>query len=385
MKSRSSLSAEKLPLLWISVGSALGLGLALSVACSSTTPAAGACDSKACTKDNECIADEGETKCRLLCESDVSPTASCPSGYFCKTGTGTPAKNFCAKGNQVKTWGKLCNPQDPDADASCGPVAGFKCFARNPTDAAAFCTIADCKADADCGLSTYYCATVDRAPNITEKERSYGETRKVCLPRTQCAPSVCKTDADCAQNVDGSQKCIKDDSGASYCMKECTGNGNCTKDAVCESHDGANVCYPGNKVCKGDGKFCARCNNDDECESKLCMSDAYTEERNCAAPAADQPTCYRPPAPVKDAGAGDAGDAGDLDAGDMDGGDATVDAGPAKIATCSDIKSPQANGFVACLDKGFEPKYTKAYCVGFKGLNGDPNNGTFFGCYSRPK
>jgi hypothetical protein len=377
MKSRSSLSAEKLPLLWISVGSALGLGLALSVACSSSTPAAAACDSKACLKDNECIADEGETKCRLLCESDVSPTASCPTGYYCKAGTGTAAKNFCAKGNQVKTWGKLCNPQDADPNAACGPVAGFKCYAKNPTDAAAFCTITDCKTDADCGLSSYYCATVDRAPNIKETARSYGETVKVCLPRTECAP--CKADADCSQGASGSHKCVKDDSGSSFCMKECGSNTNCTRDAVCESHDGANVCYPGNKVCKGDGKFCARCTNDDECESKICMSDDYTEERNCAAPPADAPaTCYRPPAPPKDAGAGDGGDAGDTDAGDPD-------AAPPKTATCSDVKSPQTNGYVACLDSKYDPKFTKAQCVGFKGLNGDPNNGTFFGCYSRPK
>jgi hypothetical protein len=278
------------------------------------------------------------------------------------------------------------------SDDVCGPVPGFKCYGRAPNDAQAFCTKADCKTDADCDFPGYYCATVDKAPNVRERARSFGETVKWCLPRTQCAP--CKSDAECS-DADGPQACIKDNTGASYCMKTCSANGECKRDHACSDKDGQRVCFPIGGACRGDGTICARCSNDDECASKFCLSDTYTDERSCAAEA-DTARCEYQRCRVmggnpvnsdcesnkcipESASSGicaaaatkEPRDAGAPDA-DVDGGGA--DAGVYVAGSCRGTNVPD-KAYRLCLElKG------KPYCTGRKDL---PGGGSYPGCYSR--
>jgi hypothetical protein len=383
--------------------------ISAAAACTRASPSGAAvlaCVDSLCKPDNKCLSDGKETKCRLTCDSDQSATASCPEGYYCKVGV-SPGANYCEVGDLRTSWGRACAAAA--SDEVCGPLPNFKCFARAPFDAQAFCTIADCTADSDCTAPGYYCATVDEAPNLREAKRSFGKTLRWCLPRTQCAP--CAADADCS-TAEGEQRCVKDRSGVPSCMKVCAANGECLRDHACnvEQPDGAKVCFPIGGACKGDGTICSRCGSDDDCATKLCLADPLTDERNCAGSAeatkcsfvacrivngtpqntdCESGWCIRDTATTgvcaagtaigkadastdaSTAAASDAGEPERSDAGsDFDGGDA----GPVAPESCRGANVPKG-AFRVCTQA------TKnAYCVGLKQL---PSGGSYPGCFSR--
>jgi hypothetical protein len=213
---------------------------------------------------------------------------------------------------------------------------GFACFGISPTDANAFCTIFDCAADSDCP-GGWWCATVDRKPNVVTTHRSFGDTRTVCRPRQYCAP--CKEDHDCPRAADGTQQhCVPDAHGSTFCSLECATTANCPLDATCQSWfavctppkgpacqsdedcapakgtfqhclsgtctpecAGASDCDPGQQcgslstcqpragTCLGDGSFCSPCRSDSDCKGGYCLYADYSTERFCSH--ATQGTC----------------------------------------------------------------------------------------------
>ena len=110
--------------------------------------------------------------------------------------------------------------------------------------------------------------------------------RRVCLKRTQCAP--CTTDLDCTQ-VDG-QKCANTSDGT-VCARLCNKDSDCEPDALCDTSQGgvakdgtpsAGSCIPRFGKCKGTGKFCEACRNDEDCGSTaMCYRPSLSLETGC--------------------------------------------------------------------------------------------------------
>jgi hypothetical protein len=279
MKLRSSLFA-------IAMASFALIGTA--VGCSSSTtqqqpPGPAACDPTQCATKNECLSDGKETKCRLPCNAQ----AECPFNYTCSFNPAS--KNFCTK-NTVEIekkptgqWGTACLPNEgfdnnPKCDTS--GAKKFACYAKDPTDANAYCTLYDCQADSDCA-GGYWCATINVAPNATTAKRSLVDTRTVCLKREYCAS--CKGDIDCPAVGGEPQYCVQDDNGAGFCTRACSNDTNCALDASCQpwGKDGKTVCAPRAGVCRGDGKLCAPCMSDADCPNGYCVSADYSTEKFC--------------------------------------------------------------------------------------------------------
>lgn len=342
------------PKAWILAGVvALGVGVVGASACS--TPAAATCEDSKCFPGNKCIAESGETKCRPTCDSDtVYGSQPCPAGYFCKTG-GT--QSYCSKGESPNgTVGRPCDSTVPAAESGCG--TGLTCYARYKGDGEAFCTKTGCSGDSDCALPYQFCATLDKPAEDAGAPRPRGETVKVCLPRTNCAP--CMTDADCPADRNTPQACVSDGT-AKYCMRTCEGDQSCPSASACQDKEGKNVCFPIGGKCKGTGKFCEPCMFDGDCESKVCFRDGnnYTDEAYCLGTAAGR--CPEPPS--KDAGT-------DPDA-------EVPDAGPA-VDPCAGFTLPP--GAQMFCSKGKESDY----CISAKPLNAkSPDNGLIGACYTR--
>ncbi|MFO0666239.1 MAG: hypothetical protein U0174_19955 [Polyangiaceae bacterium] len=274
--------------------------VATLLACSATVngnsgdAGAAGCDSSKCAKDNQCIADaKGEVKCRLTCSEHLG-AKGCGSSQYCNLSAKTP---YCADidGKKVTPkpgqWGGRCTPTDGEDNAACDGSQGFKCFAESPTDVnSALCTTFGCKADSECP-GQFYCATVNTAPSAVAADRTYGETRTVCLPRTQCSP--CVADADCK-----SGRCVADGNGVKSCMATCDRDSSCPKDAACIGGVAdVNVCYPYATVCKGDGSLCSPCRSDKDCTNGVCYdalpnsTERYCTQKveNCTAAACPKP------------------------------------------------------------------------------------------------
>jgi hypothetical protein len=237
------------------------------------------CDSAKCAANNECIARGSETKCRLKCDSDNG----CPTGYRCEV---EQSPSYChpeADATFPRGFGVRCAPPDGiEGNPACNTDRGLACFARSPTDADAYCTKFDCATDADCPKS-FFCATVNEAPNATTPQRSFGGTKRVCQRREFCAP--CETDSDCPRTGDGRvQFCATAPTGR-FCTTECAEDSNCRLDAQCEAiADGKKACTPRGGGCVGDGTFCSRCRADSDCKGGFCFETRFSPERFCAMP-----------------------------------------------------------------------------------------------------
>jgi hypothetical protein len=290
----------------------VGLVAALiaSTACSSTEVMP-TCDDAKCAPGNQCLALDGEVKCRKVCSSNTDPATSCPYGYACvDTLTGAPP--FCVEvqaknpdGTKLEQrsgqWGQQCQPNLGLENPACDTDQGFYCYAQSPTDANAYCTRWDCTSDAECGPG-FWCGTVNVTPNVaTAKRSTIGEVQHVCLKRGYC--STCTSDLDCLPVDNRPQHCIQDANGASFCTPECEANANCPNEARCadagvvdEEGNPKKVCYPRATVCVGDGSLCSPCRADSDCgEDGICIKGEYTTERACAkkAPSGACDSCPR--------------------------------------------------------------------------------------------
>jgi hypothetical protein len=178
---------------------------------------------------------------------------------------------------------------------TCDVADGFACYGTSPTDAAAVCTQFGCTDDTSCP-ATWWCATVNQAPNVTTLTPSLAPTRTVCLPRAYCAP--CASDRDCPAAADGTeQHCTTDGSGAGYCSPECATDANCNLDATCK--DWQSVCTPSQG---------AACSSDDDCPPSASDVAQHCEEGHCTPECASDSDCMPPGTPTSGAGASGATD-----------------------------------------------------------------------------
>ncbi len=255
-----------------------GLTAASIVACSSDPdPVAAGCDSAKCLTGNSCIAVKGETKCRLQCTAQT-----CPFNYSCVVNE--EGKGYCAENKTKLTevkgqqWGAPCNASGGlDANPSCDTSQQFQCFGESPSDANAYCTRYNCSDDSDCA-GGFWCATVDKHPDVTTLARTFNETIKVCKKRDFCSP--CTRDLDCSPQVDGRpSKCVKDAKGQGLCSRACDTDQACIRpDVKCDQ----NACVPRAGQCKGDGSLCSPCQSDADCKNGgLCLTAEYSTERYC--------------------------------------------------------------------------------------------------------
>lgn len=293
---------------------AVGFGL---WACSSPEAT---CESSSCPEANSCVvgfdtqADEAAgdlskqtTKCRLLCsigpdDRSIASQDKCPPNFHCSAGgaSGGGAVAYCVPDKHsyplsvtAGRWGAPCNPAEGiDGNPSCDLENGFWCYGISPTDARAFCTQYGCAEDADC-RGGYWCATVNKKPNVTTLKRSYGAdaTTTVCLPRawspwqgSYCSP--CSSDVDCPMNEGLRQHCVSADGaegGERICAAECTTDRNCNLDGHCGTAAGTEVrvCLPRAGSCRGDGGLCSPCRSDADCPDGYCLEAGISSERFC--------------------------------------------------------------------------------------------------------
>mgnify|MGYP005858760025 CR=1 FL=1 len=252
--------------------------------CSSETKVVPAtCDDAKCAPGNKCLPLDGEVKCRKVCTSNTDPTASCPFGYTCVPQDGVEA--FCVKDRAELTqgpgqWGNPCNAAGGlDANPDCDSAQGFYCYGTSPNDGASYCTRYDCETDRDCGAG-FYCGDANIAPNVTTTKRTVGQTQRVCLKRSYCAP--CKADLDCPAQNGIPQRCVPDDDGNGFCSPECTNSQNCNFEAQCVSGlTDLTVWYPRAGGCVGDGSLCSPCRSDADCPQGACVQGTYTTEKSC--------------------------------------------------------------------------------------------------------
>jgi hypothetical protein len=317
--------------------------LALVPACSSKEAAKPACDPAQCGAQNTCIAGSGETKCRRACaaNTDCPAGATCVAGttgsvttgctkvaadaadfcaplalnggvklspYTCGEGAAPKgcvagpapgqfccddlppesyAQAFCVRNLRTlkvgpKQFGAACNAtlglnDNPDCDSA----QGFACYGLLPGDGEAYCTSYGCHSDRECA-PTFYCATINVAPNVTTPKPTFHETTTACLKRDYCAP--CVADIDCPSLKGRTQHCVTDAKGGGFCAPECTAAANCNFEAKCvDVGIGPSVCYPRAGLCVGDGSLCAPCRADSECGADgVCAKGQYTTERACA-------------------------------------------------------------------------------------------------------
>ncbi len=252
----------------------------LSLGCASD------CDDADCAAGNRCLPYNGETKCRKICASNADPATSCPFGYTC---VAQPSAAFCVKDTPTlkagtKLWGARCAPtggleQNPDCDSA----QGFLCYGTDPSDGAAYCTRYGCTSDRDCAAG-FYCGDINVQPNVLTRQRTIGETEKVCLKRGYCAP--CTADLDCPLQNGVAQHCVLDDDNRGFCTPECTSNQNCQEDADCVTGPrDFPVCFPRAARCTGDGTLCSPCRSDADCaEGGACVKPELSREKFCTAP-----------------------------------------------------------------------------------------------------
>lgn len=262
----------------------------------STTPG---CDSSKCAAGNTCIKIGEETKCRKTCESNSDASKACPFGYTCTAlaAQDTPctgAQCYCAEAAYAGVttpaakiqkkdkgqWAFACNPTGGiAANADCDSAQGFQCYARNPSDGAAYCTRA-CANDNECGAGMF-CGEVNDNPNAEVAKRSGNGTIKICQKRDYCAP--CKASVDCP----GGQVCAFAGAPDAFCTLPCSRDTECAVDAACIDIGGKNMCYPNAGTCLGDGNLCSPCRSDTDCKAGggICASSsAYTTEKFCTVP-----------------------------------------------------------------------------------------------------
>jgi len=304
-----------------------------------------ACEDAKCGENNKCLPGDGETKCRrpcaantecpsgatcvtatttavipatcqkapadatnfctalaagggmklapYTCPEDAVPSGGCvagaEAGQWCCNDlpAETYAQAFCVRNlRDLKVgpnqWGAACKANEGlDANRGCDSAQGFFCYGTGPGDGDSYCTRYDCHSDRECA-PTFYCATINVAPNVTTTKPTVGKTTTACLRRDYCAP--CSADIDCPLLANRKQHCTLDPNGAGFCAPECTTAENCNYDAKCvDAGAGVKTCYPRATTCVGDGTLCAPCRSDADCGADgACVRGQYTQERSCA-------------------------------------------------------------------------------------------------------
>lgn len=237
---------------------------------------------------------------------------ACPDGAACDPGAcgGHPEqcvvdKTACKPGETSCTIGK-CGDGSACVVSGCDAAtcSALSCRSEGELDADAYCTLADCKADADCAPG-YGCAIVADPHQIcgsdpvkpkggalpcidpadftkdghTYQEGPLGILRNMCVKRDQC--SSCETDLDCSAittpgatgSAEPVQRCV-DVAGSKHCARGCSSGTDCDPDKQCAN----GYCIPRFEGgCVGTGKFCEPCSNDLECggtadNAKACVN-----------------------------------------------------------------------------------------------------------------
>jgi len=270
------------------------------------------------------------TKCPIGNECGGLPP-SCPDGSNCDYtqcggGTCTPDPIAC-NGDAKCAIGKCpdsssCVVQGCAQD-QCKPLT---CLSAGAGDADAYCTVLDCHTDGDCGEG-YWCSEVRDAHPICGSAapklpglcaiscasnvgctNAYGAgatcvnmicspacvtagmggatyapgpwctKRNECRLRRICDP--CTTDLDCSATA--GHHCSSMPMGSDkFCTADCGSDADCANGFQCTG----GACVPRAGTCKGTGKFCEPCHNDDECEAgKYCSRESSGEERVCVTP-----------------------------------------------------------------------------------------------------
>ena len=308
-----------------------------------TTETPTVCDDTKCGELNKCLVGDGETKCRRPCAANtecpngatcvvgnapstlpatcakapadapdfctalaanggakLSPYTcgeSVPLGCVAGAAPGqwccndlpaeTYAQAFCVRNlRDVKVgpnqWGAACKATEGlEANPSCDSAQGFYCYGTGPGDGASYCTRYDCHSDRECA-PTFYCGTINVAPNVTTTKPTVGMTTTACIRREYCSP--CSADIDCPLLDNRKQHCVLDQNSLGLCAPECTASENCNFDAKCiDAGIGIKTCYPRAGGCVGDGSLCSPCRSDADCgEDGACVRGQYTTERSCA-------------------------------------------------------------------------------------------------------
>ena len=224
---------------------------------------------------------------------------------------------FCADDGKPRGTGQYGTPCPTSEE--CDQNSGFVCVGTGAGDLDSYCTQSQCSADADCP-SGYECAATrsGRPPCENacgfqgvpgdarciaadrigpDKEFYCGPLslmRRLCLLRDFC--STCETNADCAGKPN--QICARDMNGSKICTVQCDANINSCPwgfAAVCDVWDkelGIPTCSHRLGSCKGTGKSCEPCIDDDDCPNGgLCLSTSFTHERFCIDMSANCDVC----------------------------------------------------------------------------------------------
>src|SRR4051794_8289403 len=104
----------------VSLAAVALLSLACSTSSTSATPALSpddpdppitVCDPAKCAPGNECIAMDGDLKCRKPCASNVDPGTNCPANFYCAS-TNEPSviPPECTKVASVSRSKTICAP-----------------------------------------------------------------------------------------------------------------------------------------------------------------------------------------------------------------------------------------------------------------------------------
>jgi hypothetical protein len=320
-------------------GGAGGAGGA-TVACADGVIIDGACEAKCtddkCAEGNVCVDNRCKRTCvtHLDCNADQRCTieprdggdvavceasgkapgvgTSCPFGGECDGMLACPNGSPCDPGacggkpDECKLDANACKREEgctkglcsgdgsactvtTCAASECKPLA---CRTTGVGDAEAYCTVADCDADADCAPG-YGCGIVRdphaicgadpakptdgvepcidpstyTANGATYREGPISLLRNMCLKRDQC--TTCETDLDCSGFATAgqsgalvpTQRCI-DIAGSKRCARNCATSSDCDPDARCAEGS----CVPKFEGgCVGTGQFCEPCKNDIEC------------------------------------------------------------------------------------------------------------------------
>src|SRR5262249_51646864 len=130
---------------------------------------------------------------------------------------------------------------------------------------------------------SWWCATVNSAPNVTTPKPNWGSTHQVCLPRDYCSP--CQKNHDCAAIGGVPEACTQDSSGNNFCANICQTDAGCRGDAHCAGL--FQGCAPADGTKSADGRACQ---TDDDCGSgKHCITSSTTPF--CAAECGSDADC----------------------------------------------------------------------------------------------
>jgi hypothetical protein len=249
-------------------------------------------------------------KCPFGSECDA--VGICPDGKGCERAQCGNQPDACVRDNEACGDDSTCLigkcpdtsycTVNPCSAAECKPLS---CLTKGEGDADAYCTRHDCAGDQDCTAGFYcgitrdphelcgsdpqkgdnaFCGSTSE-PCIDASALGQGNTlfegsrcilRKSCIKRDQCSP--CATDLDCS--LFDTQRCLQV-GGEGRCARACATDKDCDPDYMCSPEA---ACVPRFGACKGTGKFCEPCKNDEDCgdkDTKNACIEASGNQRAC--------------------------------------------------------------------------------------------------------